>query len=80
VIMTPGGGCYADSVYNAERITHASITAWESRANCSSRPWVLMRTLCQRSVSGNHIAVVRPPHNQRMIHYCCLSIVADSSA
>jgi len=28
--MTTGRGCYADSVYNAERIAHASVTAWES--------------------------------------------------
>lgn len=39
---------HADSVYNAERIAHASLTAWESWANHSSRPWVLMRTLCQK--------------------------------
>jgi len=46
--LTTGRGCYADSVYNPERITHASVTAWESWANCSSQPWVLIRTLCQR--------------------------------
>ncbi len=57
--LTTGRGCHADSVYNAERIAQVSITAWESWANCSSRPWVLMRTLCQRSVSGNYIAVIR---------------------
>ncbi len=47
-IMTPGSGCYADSVYNAERFAHASVTAWESWANCSFRSRVFMRTLCQR--------------------------------
>ena len=46
--LTTGRGCYADSASNAERIAHASVTAWESWANCSSRPWVLMRTPCQR--------------------------------
>ena len=46
--LTTGRGCSADSAYNAERIAHAFPTAWESRANYSSRPWVLMRTFCQR--------------------------------
>jgi hypothetical protein len=46
--LTTGRGCSVDSVSKAERIAHAFLTAWESKANCSSRPWVLMRTLCQR--------------------------------
>jgi len=46
--LTTGRGCCADSVSKAERIGHALLTAWESKANCSSRPRVLMRTLCQR--------------------------------
>jgi hypothetical protein len=46
--LTTGRGCSADSASKAERIAHAFLTAWESKANCSSRPWVLMRTLCQR--------------------------------
>jgi len=48
--LTTGRGCSADSAYNAERIAHASVIAWESEANRSSRPWVLMRTLCHRSM------------------------------
>jgi hypothetical protein len=36
--LTTGRECSADSVYNAERIAQASLPAWESRANCSSRP------------------------------------------
>ncbi len=46
--LTTGRGWSADSVSNAERIAQASLPAGESKANCSSRPWVLMRTLCQR--------------------------------
>jgi hypothetical protein len=46
--LTTGRGCSADSVSNAERIGHASVTAWESWANCSSRPRVPLRMLCQR--------------------------------
>ncbi len=46
--LTTGRGCYADSASNAERIAHASVIAWESSANCSSRPWVLRRTFCQK--------------------------------